>query len=171
MSLDRSLKSANALIRHRNVLTRPERLAKLAEERRWNDSKSVFGLPKVAHRKMEAVKGPAKEKPPTAEWAQQPRRPPAPHRPLVAPRVPRHRPLEPRAPRRPLKRCDPLHRAPAMVLHHLAAASAHHGLGIAAAAHAERHAHVTPKAAAGPHKGSEPGPPQSAKAQRGSATT
>jgi small basic protein (TIGR04137 family) len=61
MSLDRSLKSANALIRHRNVLTRAERLAKLTEQEKWNDSKSVYGLPKVAHRKMAAVKGPAKE--------------------------------------------------------------------------------------------------------------
>jgi small basic protein (TIGR04137 family) len=56
MSLDRSLKSANSLIRHRNVLTRTERLAKLSEEERWNDSKSVFGLPKVAHRKQELAK-------------------------------------------------------------------------------------------------------------------
>ena len=61
MSLDRSLKSANALIRHRNVLTRAERLAKLSEQEKWNESKSVYGLPKVAHRKMAAVKGPAKE--------------------------------------------------------------------------------------------------------------
>jgi small basic protein (TIGR04137 family) len=56
MSLDRSLKSANALIRHRNVLTRTERLAKLTEEERWTDAKSVFGLPKVAHRKQELAK-------------------------------------------------------------------------------------------------------------------
>jgi small basic protein (TIGR04137 family) len=56
MSLDRSLKSANALIRHRNVLTRTERLAKLSEEERWTDAKSVFGLPKVAHRKQELAK-------------------------------------------------------------------------------------------------------------------
>jgi small basic protein (TIGR04137 family) len=61
MSLDRSLKSANALIRHRNVLTRAERLVKLTEQEKWNDSKSVYGLPKVAHRKMAVVKGPAKE--------------------------------------------------------------------------------------------------------------
>ena len=51
MSLDRSLKSANSLIRHRNVLTRDERLLKLKEEERWNESKPVYGLPKVAHRK------------------------------------------------------------------------------------------------------------------------
>ena len=56
MSLDRSLKSANALVRHRNVLTRAERLAKLSEQEKWNDSKSVYGLPKVAHRKMAVAK-------------------------------------------------------------------------------------------------------------------
>lgn len=56
MSLDRSLKSANALVRHRNVLTRTERLEKLASEEKWNEAKSPFGLPKVAHRKMAVVK-------------------------------------------------------------------------------------------------------------------
>jgi small basic protein (TIGR04137 family) len=56
MSLDRSLKSANSLVRHRNVLTRTERLEKLAEDGKWDEKKSVFGLPKVAHRKVEAVK-------------------------------------------------------------------------------------------------------------------
>src|SRR5688572_12408536 len=56
MSLDRSLKSANALVRHRNVLTRAERLVKLSEQEKWNESKSVYGLPKVAHRKMAVAK-------------------------------------------------------------------------------------------------------------------
>ena len=56
MSLDRSLKSANALIRHRNVLSRFERLNKLKEEEKWTESKSVFGLPKVAHRKQAVAK-------------------------------------------------------------------------------------------------------------------
>jgi len=56
MSLDRSLKSASALVRHRNVLTRAERLAQLTEEEKWNESKSVYGLPKVGHRKMEVGK-------------------------------------------------------------------------------------------------------------------
>lgn len=60
MSLDRSLKSANALIRHRNVLTRAERLDKLKDEEKWNDDKSVFGLPKVIHRKQ-ALAGKVKE--------------------------------------------------------------------------------------------------------------
>jgi small basic protein (TIGR04137 family) len=56
MSLDRSLKGANALIRHRNVLKRPERIVRLKEEERWTDGKSVYGLPKVANRKQEIVK-------------------------------------------------------------------------------------------------------------------
>jgi small basic protein (TIGR04137 family) len=56
MSLDPSLKGANALIRHRNVLTRAERLEKLKEEEKWTDAKSVFGLPKVAHRKATVAK-------------------------------------------------------------------------------------------------------------------
>jgi len=52
MSLDRSLKGANALVRHRNVLTRDERLTRLKEAEKWNEQKSVFGLPKVANRKL-----------------------------------------------------------------------------------------------------------------------
>jgi len=61
VSLDRSLKGANSLVRHRNVLTRPERLVKLAEDEKWDETKSVFGLPKVEHRKQEVSKGDAKE--------------------------------------------------------------------------------------------------------------
>ena len=52
MSVDRSLKSRDALSRHRNVLTRAERLEKLVDDGIWEEeSDSVFGLPKVAHRK------------------------------------------------------------------------------------------------------------------------
>jgi small basic protein (TIGR04137 family) len=52
MSVDRSLKSRSALSRHRNVLTRAERLEVLNDEGRWDEQKdSIFGLPKVAHRK------------------------------------------------------------------------------------------------------------------------
>lgn len=58
MSLDRSLKGANALVRHRNVLNRAERLEKLKDEEKWDENKSVFGLPKVEHRKQ-AVGGKA----------------------------------------------------------------------------------------------------------------
>jgi small basic protein (TIGR04137 family) len=60
MSLDSSLKSASSLVRHRNVLTRAERLTRLAEQDKWNESKPVLGLPKVANRKQ-AVGGKVKE--------------------------------------------------------------------------------------------------------------
>src|SRR6185503_4506434 len=63
MSLDRSLKAANTLVRHRNVLTRAERLARLSEEEKWNEGKPVFGLPKVANRKVALAKV-VKEEPP-----------------------------------------------------------------------------------------------------------
>jgi small basic protein (TIGR04137 family) len=66
MSLDRSLKSANSLVRHRNVLNRAERLEKLKDEEKWDESKSVFGLPKVAHRKMAIAKVAKEEAAPAA---------------------------------------------------------------------------------------------------------
>lgn len=56
MSIDRSLKTPGGLARHRNVLTRAERLARLADEDRWEDKKSVFGLPKVANRNVKMGK-------------------------------------------------------------------------------------------------------------------
>jgi small basic protein (TIGR04137 family) len=62
MSLDRSLRSASSLSRHRNVLSRGERLLKLAETGKWDESKSPLGLVKVAHRKM-AIAGKVKEAP------------------------------------------------------------------------------------------------------------
>ncbi len=54
MSIDRSLKIKGALRRHRNVLTRTERIEKLKEEEKWSEEDSLFGLPKVAHRKTHA---------------------------------------------------------------------------------------------------------------------
>lgn len=51
MSIDRSLKVKGALSRHRNVLTRAERIEQLKEEERWAEGDSLFRLPKVAHRK------------------------------------------------------------------------------------------------------------------------
>lgn len=57
MSVDRSLKSANSLSRHRNVLKRAERISYLLDDGRWDEEKdSVFGLPKVAHRKASVGK-------------------------------------------------------------------------------------------------------------------
>jgi small basic protein (TIGR04137 family) len=54
MSVDRSLKVKGALSRHRNVLTRAERIEQLKDEERWSEGDSLLGLPKVAHRKSHA---------------------------------------------------------------------------------------------------------------------
>jgi small basic protein (TIGR04137 family) len=62
MSIDRSLRLRDALVRHRNVLTRAERIDRLKDEERWEEGKSVLGLPKVVHRKSHAGKKAAKEK-------------------------------------------------------------------------------------------------------------
>ena len=56
MSIDRSLKLKGALVRHRNVLTRAERLTRLKEEEKWEEGNSVFGLSKVANRKVTVSK-------------------------------------------------------------------------------------------------------------------
>jgi len=53
MSIDRSLKTASGLSRHRNVLTRAERVAKLADMNKFDLSKGdPLGLPKVGNRKV-----------------------------------------------------------------------------------------------------------------------
>jgi small basic protein (TIGR04137 family) len=54
MSIDRSLKVKGALARHRNVLTRAERVDKLKDDEKWSEGDSVLGLPKVSHRKSHA---------------------------------------------------------------------------------------------------------------------
>ena len=51
MSIDRSLKGGDALERHRNVLTRSERIEKLKELGQWTDESTAIGMPKVGHRK------------------------------------------------------------------------------------------------------------------------
>ena len=61
MSIDRSLKLKDALVRHRNVLTRAERIDRLKDEDKWEDDRSVMGLPKVSHRKTRAKKAEKKE--------------------------------------------------------------------------------------------------------------
>jgi small basic protein (TIGR04137 family) len=63
MSADPSLKMRDALTRHRNVLTRDERMQVLIENERFDETTdSPFGLPKVAHRKVQAAKKDKKEK-------------------------------------------------------------------------------------------------------------
>lgn len=66
MSIHKSLVPASKLRRHRNVLTRGERLEALKKEERWDENKSVFGLPKVRHIMMRAK---AKKKEVAAEAA------------------------------------------------------------------------------------------------------
>jgi small basic protein (TIGR04137 family) len=56
MSIDRSLKTKGALSRHRNVLTRAERIQQLKDEERFSEGDSLLGLPKVGHRKSHAGK-------------------------------------------------------------------------------------------------------------------
>lgn len=61
MSIDSSLKSSSSMAKHRNVLTRAERLAKLTEAGKIDMSKtSALALPKVANRKVAASKKSAK---------------------------------------------------------------------------------------------------------------
>ena len=60
MSIDRSLKVKGALKRHRNVLSRGERIDVLKTEDRWEEGGPVTGLPKVAHRKSSSGKKAAK---------------------------------------------------------------------------------------------------------------
>jgi len=66
MSLDKSLRSHGALERHRNVLSRAERIDVLREDEQWEEGDGVFGLPKVAHRKVSTKR----HKPAKAEAAE-----------------------------------------------------------------------------------------------------
>lgn len=56
MSRDRSLKSTGLLKRHRNVLTRAERIEWLKDLGGWTEESRPNGLPKVAHRKVSVGK-------------------------------------------------------------------------------------------------------------------
>lgn len=66
MSIDKSLKTTGALAKHRNVLSRTERIEKLKDEERWQEDQSPFGLIKVAHRKAK-LGGKTSKKAETAE--------------------------------------------------------------------------------------------------------
>ena len=52
MTIDKSLRVRRGLIKNRSVLTRAERLAKLAEADRWKEGDPVLGLPKVRVQKL-----------------------------------------------------------------------------------------------------------------------
>ncbi len=68
MSMDKSLKSRNTLERHRNVLTRAERIQVMKEAGRWTEESTATGLPKIGHRKASVGKK-AKEAKTTADAA------------------------------------------------------------------------------------------------------
>ena len=52
MTIDKSLRVRRGLIKNRSVLTRTERLVKLAEADRWKEGDPVLGLPKVRVQKL-----------------------------------------------------------------------------------------------------------------------
>lgn len=60
MSIDASLRLKSSLARHRNVLKRAERVARLQQMEKWTDTSEVLGLPKVGNRKPKAGKKAAK---------------------------------------------------------------------------------------------------------------
>jgi len=63
MSIHKSLVSKTKLSRHRNVLTRGERVAELRSQGMWPEERSLFGLPKVRVQKVKKRgKGAKKEK-------------------------------------------------------------------------------------------------------------
>ena len=69
MSIDKSLKRKNSLVRSRSVLTRAERIKTLQEQEKWTDGRSPFGLPKVRVQKI-VLKKAKKEKAADAEGAE-----------------------------------------------------------------------------------------------------
>ena len=54
MSIDRSLRTKSSLVRHRNVLTRAERVTRMIAEERFPEGASPVGLPKISNRKAKA---------------------------------------------------------------------------------------------------------------------
>jgi small basic protein (TIGR04137 family) len=62
MSIHSSLKISGNLKGSRSVLTRTERLQILMEQARWDESKSVYGLPKVRTKFKVATKKKKKKK-------------------------------------------------------------------------------------------------------------
>ncbi|MBN1689086.1 MAG: small basic protein [Candidatus Omnitrophica bacterium] len=64
MSQHSSLRVDSVGKKHRNVLSRLERVKKLQNDKKWNNRKSAFGLPKVKSLKIKvksSSEGPEKE--------------------------------------------------------------------------------------------------------------
>ncbi|MEM9187256.1 MAG: small basic protein [Planctomycetota bacterium] len=62
MTIDKSLKVKRGATGNRSVLTRVERLEKLAESDNWGEDRSPYGLPKVRVRKLQMKKKKKKKK-------------------------------------------------------------------------------------------------------------
>lgn len=62
MSMDRSLRLKTSLARHRNVLSRAERVLLLQAQDKWRDDMSPLGMPKVGNRKARAAAKKKEEK-------------------------------------------------------------------------------------------------------------
>ncbi len=56
MTMDRSLKVQAGAIKSRNVLTRAERIARLKELDRFDENRSIVGMPKVRVMKVSLKK-------------------------------------------------------------------------------------------------------------------
>ena len=69
MSIHRSLVTQGKLTRHRNVLTRAERLQVLMEDGRWKPGASPLSLPKVRSQKHKVKKAAKKKEEATATVA------------------------------------------------------------------------------------------------------
>lgn len=77
MSVDKSLRLKDSLVRHRNVLTRAQRIEQLVMTGKFNeDEDNPFGLPKVRVLKVKK-RGKKKEKKEEAEAAEAPAATPA----------------------------------------------------------------------------------------------
>jgi small basic protein (TIGR04137 family) len=61
MSIDKSLRRKDSLVRTRNVLKRAERIKKMQDDERWKEGRSPYGLPKVKVIKAKKGKKAAKE--------------------------------------------------------------------------------------------------------------
>lgn len=62
MTIDKSLKVKRGATGNRSVMTRVERLQKLAETESWKEGDSPFGLQKVRVRKLQMKKKKKKKK-------------------------------------------------------------------------------------------------------------
>ncbi|MFL5329971.1 MAG: small basic protein [Gemmataceae bacterium] len=72
MSIDKSLRRKNSLMRARSVLTRDERIKSLMDTDRWTDGQNPYGLPKVRVIKLTKKAAPKKEKAAEGEAAAAP---------------------------------------------------------------------------------------------------